>query len=310
MRSRSPSTRAGATRRWRASAPRSPTRRRACSTGSTGARATPRCAACSPTNKLSFLRQPIGASDFVEGPHYTYDDLPAGRTDYRMRRFSIAHDRAEILPLLRQALALNPQIKVIGSPWSPPAWMKTNQSLVGGRLIDTPRIYAAYARYLVKFVKAYERAGVPIYALTVQNEPQNRKPDAYPGMDMPVAQQAKLIEVLGPRLRRARPAHEDPRLRPQLVRARERHRPDAAGRGPRGRVPDEAAADPRRPLDRRHRLPLLRRRPEPPDRAAATRSPARASGSPSARARTARPTRRRRSSPTRSSGTRATSCSG
>ena len=106
-------------------------------------------------NKLSFLRQPIGASDFVEGPHYTYDDLPAGRTDYRMRRFSIAHDRAEILPLLRQALALNPQIKVIGSPWSPPAWMKTNQSLVGGRLIDKPRIYTAYARYLVKFVQAY-----------------------------------------------------------------------------------------------------------------------------------------------------------
>ncbi len=73
------------------------------------------------TNRLSFLRQPIGSSDFVAGPHYTYDDLPPGRTDYRMRRFSIAHDRAEILPLLRQALALNPQLKVMGSPWSPPA---------------------------------------------------------------------------------------------------------------------------------------------------------------------------------------------
>jgi glucosylceramidase len=156
------------------------------------------------TDRLSFLRQPIGASDFVAGPHYTYDDLPAGRTDYRMRRFSVAHDRAEILPLLRQALALNPEIKVIGSPWSPPAWMKTNQSLIGGRLIDEPRIYAAYARYLVKFVEAYERAGVPIYALTVQNEPQNRNPSGYPGMDMPVAQEAKLIEALGPRLRRAR----------------------------------------------------------------------------------------------------------
>ena len=155
------------------------------------------------TNRLSFLRQPIGSSDFVAGEHYTYDDLPPGRTDYRMRRFSIAHDRAEILPLLRQALALNPRIKVIGSPWSPPAWMKTNQSLIGGRLIDEPRIYAAYARYLVEFVEAYRRAGVPIYALTVQNEPQNRKPKGYPGMDMPVAQQAKLIEALGPALRRA-----------------------------------------------------------------------------------------------------------
>ncbi len=154
-------------------------------------------------NRLSFLRQPIGASDFVDGPHYTYDDVPAGRTDYRLRRFSIDHDRAQILPLLRQALRLNPQIKVMGSPWSPPAWMKTNQSLIGGRLIDSPRIYDAYARYLVKFVRAYKREGVPIYALTVQNEPQNRTPKGYPGTDMPVAQQAKLIAALGPKLRRA-----------------------------------------------------------------------------------------------------------
>ena len=154
-------------------------------------------------DKLSFLRQPMGASDFVEGPHYTYDDVPAGKTDYRLRHFSIAHDRKQILPLLRRALALNPKLKVMGTPWSPPAWMKTNQSLVGGRLIDSPRIYDAYARYFVKFVRAYKRAGVPIYALTLQNEPQNRKPDAYPGMDMPVRQEAKLIEALGPKLQRA-----------------------------------------------------------------------------------------------------------
>src|SRR3954452_14649066 len=100
---------------------------------------------------LSFLRQPMGASDFVGGPFYTYDDLPAGRTDFAMERFSIDHDRAQILPLLRRALALNPRLKVIGSPWSPPAWMKTNGSLIGGRLIDDPRIYDAYARYFVKF---------------------------------------------------------------------------------------------------------------------------------------------------------------
>ena len=153
----------------------------------------------SPTegNGLSFLRQPMGASDFVAGDFYTYDDLPPGGTDYDMSRFSIAHDRAQILPLLRQALALNPRLKVIGSPWSPPAWMKTNGSLIGGRLIDDPRIYAAYARYFVKFVHAYERAGVPVYAVTVQNEPQNRNPSGYPGMDLPVAQEAKLIVALG-----------------------------------------------------------------------------------------------------------------
>jgi glucosylceramidase len=152
---------------------------------------------------LSFLRQPIGASDFVAGDFYTYDDVPAGRTDYRLERFSIAHDRRQILPLLRQALRLNPALKVIGTPWSPPAWMKTSGSLIGGRLIDDPRIYDAYARYLVRFVRAYRRAGVPLYALTVQNEPQNRHPRGYPGTDMPVAQEAKLIEALGPALRRA-----------------------------------------------------------------------------------------------------------
>jgi glucosylceramidase len=152
---------------------------------------------------LSFLRQPMGASDFVAGAFYTYDDLPVGETDYDMSRFSIAHDRAEILPLLRQALRLNPRLKVIGSPWSAPAWMKTSGSLIGGRLIDDPRIYAAYARYFVKFVRAYERAGVPVYAVTVQNEPQNRRPAGYPGMDLPVAQAARLIETLGPAFRAA-----------------------------------------------------------------------------------------------------------
>jgi glucosylceramidase len=61
---------------------------------------------------LSYLRQPMGASDFVAGPHYTYDDVPAGQTDFRLKHFSIAHDRAEILPLLRQAIRLSPNLKV------------------------------------------------------------------------------------------------------------------------------------------------------------------------------------------------------
>jgi glucosylceramidase len=152
---------------------------------------------------LSLLRQPMGASDFVDGDFYTYDDVPAGTTDYQLARFSIGHDRKQILPLLRQALRLNPSLKVIATPWSPPAWMKTGGSLIGGRLIDDPRIYDAYARYFVKFIRAYADAGVPVYAVTVQNEPQNRHPNGYPGTDMPVAQEAKLIEALGPALARA-----------------------------------------------------------------------------------------------------------
>ncbi len=155
---------------------------------------------------VSFLRQPIGSSDFTaEAEHYTYDDVPPGQTDFELRHFSIAHDQAEILPLLRRAKQLNPALRVMGTPWSPPAWMKTTDSLVGGRLKDDPAIYDAYARYLVKFVQAYAASGVPVDFLSLQNEPQNRVPDAYPGTDMPVAQQVKVIEALGPLLRRASP---------------------------------------------------------------------------------------------------------
>jgi glucosylceramidase len=146
---------------------------------------------------LSVLRQPMGASDFVAGDFYTYDDVPAGETDYAMEDFTIAHDRPWILPLLRQALALNPDLTVVATPWSPPAWMKTNGSLIGGRLIDTPAIYQAYARYFVKFVQSYRKAGVPVDAVTLQNEPQNRHPSAYPGTDLPAVQEEKLAAAVG-----------------------------------------------------------------------------------------------------------------
>ena len=147
-------------------------------------------------NRLSVLRQPMGASDFVAGDFYTYDDVPAGGTDYDLSEFSINHDRAEILPLLRQALRLNPDVTVVATPWSPPAWMKTNGDLVGGRLIDEPRIYATYAQYFVKFVQAYEAARVPVHAVTLQNEPQNRNPSAYPGMDLPAWQERRLAAAV------------------------------------------------------------------------------------------------------------------
>lgn len=153
---------------------------------------------------VSFLRQPIGSSDFTAAAqHWTYDDMPAGQTDFGLKHFSIAHDRAQILPLLRQAERINPHLTVLATPWSPPAWMKDSGSLIGGHLKDDPAVYRAYARYLVKFVQAYAAAGVPVDYLTVQNEPQNRKPNAYPGTDLPVQQEVKVIERLGPMLRDA-----------------------------------------------------------------------------------------------------------
>jgi glucosylceramidase len=152
---------------------------------------------------LSLLRKPVGGSDFVATAAYTYDDVPAGQTDYPQRHFSIAHDKAQILPLLRRATQLNPRLTVLASPWSPPAWMKTGGSLVGGRLIDDPRIYRSYALYLLKFVQAYRAEGVPVDLITVQNEPQNRTPSGYPGTDLPSVQEAKVIDALGPMLRQA-----------------------------------------------------------------------------------------------------------
>jgi glucosylceramidase len=121
-----------------------------------------------------------------------------------MTRFSVGHDERQILPLLRQARHHNRNLKVMGTPWSPPAWMKTNGSLVGGRFIDDKRYYDAYTKYFVKFVEAYERAGVPVDAVTLQNEPQNRFPSGYPGMDFRDPEEARLVKSVGPAFQKAR----------------------------------------------------------------------------------------------------------
>lgn len=145
---------------------------------------------------LSFLRVPMGASDFSMRD-YSYDDMPPGQTDSSLRKFSIEADRAEKIPALRQALAINPELKVMASPWSPPAWMKSTGSLIKGTL--TPRYYDSFTEYFVRFIHAYDSAGVPIYAITLQNEP-NFEPDNYPGMSLPAAARARVIaDHMGPR---------------------------------------------------------------------------------------------------------------
>jgi glucosylceramidase len=149
---------------------------------------------------LSLLRQPMGASDFAL-KDYTFDDMPQGQVDPEMKHFSIDHDREQIIPLLREALALNPNLKIIGSPWSPPGWMKTSGSMIQGTLL--PSAYASLANYFVRYVQAYKAAGVPIDAVTVQNEPLNIPVD-YPGMGMSAEEQANFIrDDLGPAFRAA-----------------------------------------------------------------------------------------------------------
>jgi glucosylceramidase len=117
---------------------------------------------------LSFLRNPMGASDLARFS-YTYDDRPAGQTDPNLNAFSIAHDLADVVPLTRQAKQLNPALKILGSPWTAPPWMKDNGSFILGFL--QAQFYAAYAQYFVKYVQAYAAQGVPIDYVTPQNEP-------------------------------------------------------------------------------------------------------------------------------------------
>jgi glucosylceramidase len=149
---------------------------------------------------LSVLRQPMGASDFAL-TDYSYDDAAVGEKDAKLAKFSIEHDRAYIIPLLKEALALNPNLKIIASPWSPPGWMKTSRSMIRGALL--PEAYPAFANYFVKFIKAYADAGVPIYAITMQNEPLHI-PGDYPGMGMTAIEQAEFLrDHLGPALREA-----------------------------------------------------------------------------------------------------------
>jgi glucosylceramidase len=149
---------------------------------------------------LSMLRQPMGASDFALS-EYSYDDVPVGETDPELKKFSLDHDRVDILPVLKEILAINPKIKIIGSPWSAPGWMKTSSSMTQGALL--PSAYDAYARYFVKYVQEYEAAGVPIFAITMQNEPLH-VPHDYPGLGMMATEQtAFLRDHLGPAFQKA-----------------------------------------------------------------------------------------------------------
>ena len=118
---------------------------------------------------ISFLRQPMGASDFSASGNYSYDDTPSGQTDPNLTNFSVKHDAAYIIPLVKQAVSINPTIKVVALPWSPPAWMKSTGTMNGGNM--NPAYFPSLAQYFVDFVQSYQQQGIPIYALSVQNEP-------------------------------------------------------------------------------------------------------------------------------------------
>jgi len=148
---------------------------------------------------VSYLRISIGASDLSDRV-FSYNDLGGGETDPEMKKFSLEPEKKDLIPVLRQILEINPDIKILGSPWSPPVWMKTNGKSKGGSL--KPEFYDAYALYFVKYIKGMKEEGVRIDAITVQNEPLH--PGNNPSMYMPADEQAVFIrESLGPAFKRA-----------------------------------------------------------------------------------------------------------
>ncbi|MGZ8549818.1 MAG: glycoside hydrolase family 30 protein [Chitinophagaceae bacterium] len=146
---------------------------------------------------IGYLRISIGASD-LSASVYTYDDMPAGQTDPTLAIFSLDPDKASgtgLIPLLKEIIAINPGIKILGSPWTPPVWMKDNNNSVGGSL--QPQYYDVYAQYFVKYIQQMKAEGITIDAITPQNEPLH--PGNNPSLSMTAEQQRDFIKnSLGP----------------------------------------------------------------------------------------------------------------
>ncbi len=147
---------------------------------------------------VSYLRLSIGASDMNERV-FTYDDLPEGQTDPDLHHFGLGPDLADVVPVMREILAINPDIKILGTPWSAPSWMKSNGKPKGGSL--KPEFYNAYANYLARYVNAMREQGIHIDAITPQNEPLN--PKNTPSMVVTAEEEAAFLkQSLGPAFRK------------------------------------------------------------------------------------------------------------
>jgi len=150
-----------------------------------------------PNLNMNMMRLTIGASDFSLAP-YTLDDMPAGQIDPDLEHFNVATNLVDVIPTVREVLSIAPQLRIVASPWSAPAWMKTNEDLIGGSLQQ--QYESIYADYLIKYIQTYRGYGIPIFALTLQNEPAFL-PLTYPGMELTAITRSRLIsQYLGPKL--------------------------------------------------------------------------------------------------------------
>ncbi|MDG1276774.1 MAG: glycoside hydrolase family 30 beta sandwich domain-containing protein [Algoriphagus sp.] len=149
---------------------------------------------------ISYLRLAVAASDLNEYP-FSYDDLEDSLAiDLELEKFDLGPDRNDVIPILKEILAINPEIKLMASPWSPPSWMKDNKDTRGGSLLE--EYEAVYAQYLVKYIQEMKAEGIVIDALTIQNEPLH--PGNNPSLLMLPEQQARFIGLhLGPAFREA-----------------------------------------------------------------------------------------------------------
>jgi glucosylceramidase len=147
----------------------------------------------------SYLRISIGSSD-LDAYVFSYTNIDPNSTDPELRSFDITPDTYNLIPVLKAILAINPDIKIMGSPWSAPAWMKTNKNSVGGSL--KPEYYGVYAKYFVKYLQAMKTYGITLDAITVQNEPEYGGNN--PSMLMSAAEQTDFIKNhLGPAFQEA-----------------------------------------------------------------------------------------------------------
>ncbi|MHC4436211.1 MAG: glycoside hydrolase family 30 protein [Planctomycetota bacterium] len=145
---------------------------------------------------MNLMRICFGTADFTASAWYSYDDPPDKQPDPKLKYFSIEKDREYVLPILKLAQQINPELKFFASPWSPPAWMKTNKSMCGGRL--NRQYYKPFAEYMARSVEAYRAEGLDIIAITPQNEPEYF-PDTYPTCGWTAQQQRDFIrDHLGP----------------------------------------------------------------------------------------------------------------
>lgn len=150
-----------------------------------------------PNLNLNMMRLTIGASDFSLAP-YTLDDMPAGQVDPDLSHFNVATNLVDVIPTVQEVLSVAPQLRIVATSWSAPAWMKSNGDLIGGTLLE--QYESAYADYLIKYVETYRGYGIPIFALTMQNEPAFL-PLTYPGMELTAAVRSRLIsQYVGPKL--------------------------------------------------------------------------------------------------------------